>query len=141
MPLNEIHFAGGLVGTERHGVGMLTIGGSRPGQHDVHTGLFKRGRRHGYAVVEVWEDDESTVYSGEYWNDQQHGEGVLQSSSGDVYDGQWLFGSQWGRGRYTTDKWLYTGEWRAGEPHGVGVEVDLVNGVKHEVACRVESAC
>lgn len=141
VPLNENHYAGAVVGGERHGVGVLTIGGPQPGQHDTHSGLFKRGRRHGYAVVEVWEDGESTVYSGEYWNDQQHGHGVLQSMGGthDVYDGEWLFGSQWGQGRYTSDKWHYAGEWRAGEPHGQGVETDLVNGIKHEVLQHARS--
>ncbi len=133
MPLNENHYVGAMVGTERHGVGVLTIGGAIASQHDVHSGLFKRSRRHGYAVVQVWEDNESTVYSGDYWNDQQHGDGVLQSADGDVYDGQWLFGSQWGSGRYTSDKWHYTGEWHSGEPHGYGVEIDRVNGIKHEV--------
>lgn len=134
MGLGEMHYAGARVGSERHGLGVLTLGGSSTTTHDVHAGCFKRNRRTGYAVVEVFDErGQSSVYSGRYWNDLQHGSGVFQSGE-DVYDGQWLFGQQWGRGRYSSAHWTYVGEWVRGEPHGQGVEVSA--GVKHEGSWR-----
>jgi hypothetical protein len=141
--VGDMHYDGGLVGTERHGFGVLTIGGNghhgsvfKPGaarKDDSHVGVFRRNRRHGAAVVEVWNDGDNTsmVYVGDYWNDKQHGYGRLQVSNGDLYVGSWLYGFQWGYGSYTSLSWSYEGQWVQGEPHGYGKET-FSNGTVRE---------
>jgi hypothetical protein len=128
LKLNENFYAGARVGSERHGVGTLTIGGPTPTTNNVHLGVFKRHKRQGYSIVEVFEDGVSAVYVGDYWNDKQHGQGIYQSD-GHLYDGQWLFGLQWGAGRYASANWTYVGDWVQGEPDGHGIEI--AGGIQH----------
>ena len=64
---------------------------------------------------------EGETYVGEFFNDEQHGEGVFTSPEGDKYEGSWKFGTQNGFGEYlfpNGDK--YRGEWKEGDPHGEG---------------------
>jgi hypothetical protein len=94
----EAHYAGSLVGSLKHGYGKLIVGGPSPDRHDVYLGTFYNDVRHGYGICEVFDSTGNIiVYTGQYFNDKQHGSGSIHTSEGHNYDGQFLFGLQWGR--------------------------------------------
>lgn len=89
-----------------------TSGGAMPARHGAGTYHFDPSGGHGR-------------YEGEYLDDERHGHGTLFFESGDVYDGQWCYNDQHGRGvdvHWSPDAgiWTYVGEFCRGQRAGCG---------------------
>jgi hypothetical protein len=56
-------------------------------------------------------------------NSKKHGTGIMKSSNGNIYDGQWIEGIKNGKGVYydSTTKVVYSGEWKDGKKNGFGI--------------------
>lgn len=56
-------------------------------------------------------------------NGKKHGTGIMKSTNGNIYDGQWIDGVKSGQGTYydATTKVIYQGEWKDGKKNGYGV--------------------
>jgi hypothetical protein len=56
-------------------------------------------------------------------NGKKHGTGIMKSTNGSIYDGQWIDGVKNGQGIYydSTTKVAYKGEWKDGKKNGFGL--------------------
>ena len=72
-------------------------------------------------VTERIEFPNGDVYEGEWKFGKQHGRGKITYSSGAVYEGEWKDGKRHGRGKITYPNGaVYEGEWKEDKPHGHG---------------------
>jgi len=56
-------------------------------------------------------------------NGKKHGTGIMKTTNGNIYDGQWIEGIKNGQGVYydATTKVVYDGEWKDGKKNGFGI--------------------
>ena len=85
--------------------------------------------------VQVWPTGPYAQYEGEWHNGKMDGEGVLNFTNGDVYDGEFIRGSAHGQGKFIKNQeydkmfeihpYNYEGEWVNFKPHGQGLQKEL----------------
>ena len=69
-----------------------------------------------------------TTYSGEIYNNKKHGHGILNTMSGEKYEGEFEYGAYSGYGKHTFGQWTYVGQHYDGLRHGYGELVNTVTG-------------
>ena len=75
-------------------------------------------------------------YEGEWLDDEMHGLGTLNFSTGAVYEGEFRGNKYHGEGKYTwNDGGAYEGGWRESKMHGFGEYKDK-DGVVYKVSLR-----
>ena len=66
--------------------------------------------------------------AGQWKHDEMSGNGEIQFTNGDKYEGDFKKGFRWGHGKFVAAAgWTYEGEWWRGIPHGTG-ELTAPNG-------------
>jgi hypothetical protein len=84
----------------------------------TYTGSFVGGKRSGHGVLK----QSHKRYTGDWLNDQQHGNGREEMSSGETYAGEYVEGRREGQGNYTfLDGRKYTGGWLRDRQEGHGL--------------------
>ena len=116
-------------------IGTARVGTKTPkGSCTRATGLGTFGR----PGLQTWpsEGDAQDTYEGEWEDDQRCGEGVMKYANGDVYEGNWgpggQFGVRCGQGRCTyANGDVYEGEWQNDMRCGIGI-CSFANGDVYE---------
>ena len=64
------------------------------GEGGYYEGQFERGeiQGHGYRVFGL----SGSTYSGQFQQGEMHGQGLLRKTSGEQYEGSWVFGKKQG---------------------------------------------
>ena len=80
-------------------------------------------KKHGQG--NYWRNENGTLrreYTGDWFEDKQHGRGTFFFKNGNRYDGYWVNGMPQGEGRmiYNTGN-IYEGQWHEGKRNGYGV--------------------
>uniref|UniRef100_A0A7S1AMF6 MORN repeat-containing protein 5 n=1 Tax=Noctiluca scintillans TaxID=2966 RepID=A0A7S1AMF6_NOCSC len=130
-PTSEVCYEGTLLGSSKHGVGLLRMDGCtyegdfrNDLKHGVgvltwddgrqYHGQFQFGKFHGNAIM-TWPDGRR--YCGQYVEDRKQGEGTFSWQDGRRYQGQWVTGKRDGIGVYTNAKGITrTGLWQMDRP-------------------------
>jgi hypothetical protein len=85
---------------------------------ETYTGNFQDNQRHGNGTYKY---KSKNIYTGDWLNDQRHGNGRMTYQNGDIYTGNWHNGTRHGNGTLTyQDGNTYTCEWHNGTRHGNG---------------------
>ena len=88
-----------------------------------YEGNFQDGLMHNGTLISYDPQDgaKSSQYVGDFANELFHGQGVMQYSNGNSYEGQWQQGRRHGRGmmKYKNGD-SYAGQWQQDERHGKG---------------------
>ena len=88
------------------------------------------GLQHGQGRLD---DTDGDVYEGGWEAGKQHGRGKCAFADGAVYEGGWRAGKQHGQGRYAwASGAVYKGQWEAGKRHGRGKYVNANGSVHHD---------
>ena len=133
--LKNSEYTGAWVQAKIHGYGTIRwLDGSR-----FYTGQLKQNKKHGPGRMECFDPKtgQSTVYDGNWKNDQLDGNGSISYPNGDVYKGMLKNGQPHGQGVFKQGKLMgsgasvYTGEFQGGLKHGYGVLDDIVTGEKY----------
>ena len=89
-----------------------------------YVGTMKNGMMHKGTLTFT----NGTIYTGEFKNNLEHGQGELRYADGAIYVGGWLNGERTGRGTMTyANGDIYRGSWKDDKMHGVGT-MTYVNG-------------
>ena len=124
-----------------HGRGTMVYGTERgvmkPG--DVYEGPWAGGDHADGAVVIRYANKD--VYKGDYIGKLRHGQGRMEYSHGNIFDGRWVRGTRReGWVKADTPVGMYEGHWKDERPHGEGkmrfidggfYQGDWVHGLRH----------
>ena len=86
---------------------------------ELKYGVIRDGQGHN-----KWSDGRE--YTGQWFNDQPHGKGMLVFPDGTVYRGEFVYGSYHGFGQLKTGDTTFTGQFQNGEQSGIGL-LEAVN--------------
>lgn len=138
-PFEDRIFTGNFFLGKVHGYGVLTFG------KVFYQGEHKDGRRHGFGMTNIMENDVEESYEGFWEDDLPVGEGTKKFVDGDVFEGIFVGGFEHGMGKWSFNTSLgrtdvigvwenglflgisleedqeYQGEIRYGVPHGEGL--------------------
>ena len=85
---------------------------------DIYTGEWKNDEKHGQGTYTYVDGD---IYTGEWKNEKMHGQGEFIYADGDIYTGKWINDEMHGEGTYKYESGaIYIGEMKNDEMHGQG---------------------
>lgn len=87
---------------------------------ETYSGEWRNDELHGQGT---WTNASGEKYVGEWRNGKEHGHGTWTGPTGEKYVGQWKNGKEHGKGKHTTpDGQTYVGEWKDGTALSLVVE-------------------
>jgi hypothetical protein len=104
---------------KRHGQGKLTNSGGQ-----IYDGNWKDGQRHGVGKL-FYNEEQTIVYTGEWYKNNRHGYGVMRYASGNTFEGYWQNDRKHGFGVmiWRDMDETYIGEWIDDQPNGFGEHI------------------